>query len=327
MFLRDGDGFVVTQRELRPAAPAAWPLNLLADPRATVQIGAEICLAAHACSTTPRPTATGRGWSRSGRRTRPISPAAANVTPSCWSLSRRGFVTLTASLSAPARSTLVRECVGHKRDRPRSSGARCCSRWRCLRGAGGRGRAHRRLGLRRAASCMRSCARSKAAARSVIRSTSHTATSWPTLVRRYAPERRLRAQQRRAAGRLPPLPQDRCSDGSDAARAIDRSPRTAGDCLHACGRPPRRGGALYLQYWFYYPESFTGGIGRIFGDSWPGFHRTTGRATRCGSRRRARRRARRRTAATERLERSAGWFRVSGGSHAGQLVDRRADER
>ena len=32
------------------------------------------------------------------------------------------------------------------------------------------------------------------------------------------------------------------------------------------------GGSLYMQYWFYYPESFTGGIGRIFGDAWPGFH-------------------------------------------------------
>ena len=64
-----------------------------------------------------------------------------------------------------------------------------------------------------------------------------------------------------------------CSDGSDAARPIDRS--ASGLPVTAFTRVVDRrdaGGALYLQYWFYYPESFTGGIGRIFGDDWPGFH-------------------------------------------------------
>ena len=64
-----------------------------------------------------------------------------------------------------------------------------------------------------------------------------------------------------------------CSDGPDAARAIDRS--RSGLPVTAFTRVVDRrgdGGALYLQYWFYFPESFTGGIGRIFGDDWPGFH-------------------------------------------------------
>ena len=64
-----------------------------------------------------------------------------------------------------------------------------------------------------------------------------------------------------------------CSDGPDAARAIDRS--RSGLPVTAFTRVVDRrgdGGALYLQYWFYFPESFTGGIGRIFGDAWPGFH-------------------------------------------------------
>src|SRR5688572_5757858 len=64
-----------------------------------------------------------------------------------------------------------------------------------------------------------------------------------------------------------------CSDGSDRAAAINVS--RAGLPVTAFTRVVDRrtaGGSLYLQYWFYYPESFTGAIGRIIGDSWPGYH-------------------------------------------------------
>ena len=64
-----------------------------------------------------------------------------------------------------------------------------------------------------------------------------------------------------------------CSDGPDAATEISRS--SAGQPVTSFTRVVDRrsgGGPLYLQYWFYYPESFTGGIGRLFGDSWPGYH-------------------------------------------------------
>jgi deazaflavin-dependent oxidoreductase (nitroreductase family) len=41
MYLRDGDRFVVSSENFGQERSAAWPLNLLADPRATVQIGAQ----------------------------------------------------------------------------------------------------------------------------------------------------------------------------------------------------------------------------------------------------------------------------------------------
>ena len=41
MFIRDGDRFVVSSENFGQQRPAAWPLNLLADPRATVELGAE----------------------------------------------------------------------------------------------------------------------------------------------------------------------------------------------------------------------------------------------------------------------------------------------
>ena len=114
---------------------------------------------------------------------------------------------------------------------------------------------------------------------------------------------------------------------------LRRPRRRAGDRPLASGLPvtaftrvvDRRadGGALYLQYWFYYPESFTGGIGRIFGDSWPGFHPDDWesyqvRVSPGGAGRRACNRPRRLRAAAG--ARPAGWYRVSGGSHAGHLV-------
>jgi F420H(2)-dependent quinone reductase len=41
MYLRDGDRFVVSSENFGQERSAAWPLNLLADPRATVQIGSQ----------------------------------------------------------------------------------------------------------------------------------------------------------------------------------------------------------------------------------------------------------------------------------------------
>jgi deazaflavin-dependent oxidoreductase (nitroreductase family) len=42
MYLRDGDRFVVTCENFGQQRPAAWPLNLIADPHATVQVGTEV---------------------------------------------------------------------------------------------------------------------------------------------------------------------------------------------------------------------------------------------------------------------------------------------
>jgi deazaflavin-dependent oxidoreductase (nitroreductase family) len=42
MYLRDGDRFVVTSENVGQQRAAAWPLNLLADSRATVQVGADV---------------------------------------------------------------------------------------------------------------------------------------------------------------------------------------------------------------------------------------------------------------------------------------------
>ena len=121
-----------------------------------------------------------------------------------------------------------------------------------------------------------------------------------------------------------------CSDGSDAAREIDRS--RAGLPVTAFTRVVdrrRAGGPLYVQYWFYFPESFTGAIGRLFGDRWPGFHpddweglqvmvspsgSVSARATAHGG-------------YSSGWERWRGWYRVLGGSHAGQVVQRAAGER
>jgi hypothetical protein len=97
-----------------------------------------------------------------------------------------------------------------------------------------------------------------------------------------------------------------------------------------------RGGALYLQYWLYFPESFSGGIGRQLGPfahKWPGFHRDDweGYQVRIQSRHVVAR------ATAHGGYRSfkhsggwgpwTGWYRVSGGSHAGHLVQHPDHER
>ena len=121
-----------------------------------------------------------------------------------------------------------------------------------------------------------------------------------------------------------------CSDGPDAPRPIDRS--RSGLPVTAFTRVVDRrgdGGALYLQYWFYYPESITGGIGRLFGDSWPGFHKDDWEAyqVRVSPRGAVTARATAHGEYASDWTRSSGWYRVSGGSHAGHLVDGPGGER
>jgi deazaflavin-dependent oxidoreductase (nitroreductase family) len=42
IFIRDGESFVVSSEDFGQPRPAAWPLNLDADPRAEVQVGSEV---------------------------------------------------------------------------------------------------------------------------------------------------------------------------------------------------------------------------------------------------------------------------------------------
>jgi hypothetical protein len=150
------------------------------------------------------------------------------------------------------------------------------------------------------------------------------------LVRRYAPNV---TYERRSAE----LPVDfrscrklECSNGSDGPREIDRT--SAGLAVTAFTRVVDRragGGALYLQYWFYYPESFTGGIGRMFGHRWPGYHADDWegyqiRVPRDGS---VMARATAHGGYSGGWVPSTGWYRVSGGSHAGQIPGRSDGER
>src|SRR6185503_19581995 len=121
-----------------------------------------------------------------------------------------------------------------------------------------------------------------------------------------------------------------CSDGSDAPRSIDRS--ASGLPVTAFTRVLDRlemGGALYVQYWFYYPESFTGGIGRIFGHDWPGFHPDDweGYQVRISPNGAVAARATAHGGYASRWSDAGRWYRVSGGSHAGQLVDLPSRER
>jgi len=42
MYVRNGAGFVISSENFGQQRPAAWPLNLIADPRATVRVGSEV---------------------------------------------------------------------------------------------------------------------------------------------------------------------------------------------------------------------------------------------------------------------------------------------
>jgi hypothetical protein len=90
-----------------------------------------------------------------------------------------------------------------------------------------------------------------------------------------------------------------------------------------------QGGSLYVQYWLYFPESFSGGIGRPLGHRWPGYHpddwegvqfmvpsdgAVLARATAHGG-------------YGDGWQRWRGWYRVSGGSHAGHITDGAVGER
>jgi hypothetical protein len=121
-----------------------------------------------------------------------------------------------------------------------------------------------------------------------------------------------------------------CSDGSDAARAIDQS--RSGLPVTAFTRVVDRragGGSLYVQYWFYFPESFTGGIGRILGDAWPGFHPDDweGYQVRIAPDGRVSARATAHGGYSGAWSPADGWYRVSGGSHAGHLTTGPGGER
>ena len=89
------------------------------------------------------------------------------------------------------------------------------------------------------------------------------------------------------------------------------------------------GGPLYLQYWFYYPESFTGAIGRLFGDDWPGYHPDDweGYQVRVSPGGGVSARATAHGGYGAGWGSWTGWMRVSGGSHAGQLAERSSGER
>jgi hypothetical protein len=126
-----------------------------------------------------------------------------------------------------------------------------------------------------------------------------------------------------------------CSNGSDRAEEIDRS--AAGLPVTAFTRVVDRragSGPVYLQFWLYFPESFSGGIGRAFGKRWPGEHADdwegvqlriepggaiSARATAHGGYRSAK--------DMEGWGKWSGWYRVSGGSHAGHLVNGADGER
>jgi hypothetical protein len=158
------------------------------------------------------------------------------------------------------------------------------------------------------------------------------------LVRRFAPD----VVYERGSAELPVdfrrCRRNDCSNGPDRPIAVDRSGaglRTTAFTRVIDRRPS--GGALYLQYWLYYPESFTGGIGRKLGplaNHWPGRHADdwegyqvriesgggmSSRATAHGGYRG--------------FKHSEGWgpwtglYRVSGGSHAGHLITVAGDER
>lgn len=157
-------------------------------------------------------------------------------------------------------------------------------------------------------------------------------------VRRYAPNI---VYERRSAE----LPIDfrrcralDCSNGPDEQASIDRS--SADLPVTAFTRVVDRrgaGGSLYVQYWFYYPESFSGGVGRALGPlqkEWPGYHpddwegyevriaadgSVSARATAHGGYRSSKH--------SKEWGAWTGWYRVSGGSHAGHLVPGPTGER
>lgn len=156
------------------------------------------------------------------------------------------------------------------------------------------------------------------------------------LVRQYAPNI---AYERGSAE----LPVDfrrcrdvRCSNGPDRAEAVESSDLGLPVTAFTRVVDRRESGALYIQYWLYFPESFSGGIGRRLGPLakyWPGFHRDDweGYQVRVdGDRVSARASAHghyKGLGGSGGWSPWTGWYRVSGGSHAGQLVQGNTGER
>jgi hypothetical protein len=158
------------------------------------------------------------------------------------------------------------------------------------------------------------------------------------LVRRYAPNVIYEQRSEQLPVDFRRCREVECSNGANRAVVIEESalglPVTA--FTHVIDRRSH-GDALYLQYWFYFPESFTAGIGRGLGplsDRWPGFHpddwegyqiriapgdRISARATAHGHYRNFKH--------SSGWGRWTGWYRVSGGSHAGHLVEGATGER
>jgi hypothetical protein len=127
-----------------------------------------------------------------------------------------------------------------------------------------------------------------------------------------------------------------CSNGADRAVAIDESELGLPVTAFTRVIDHRKRGPLYIQYWLYFPESFSGGIGRKLGPLakyWPGFHkddwegyqlrieggRVTARATAHGGYKGS--------LDSGGWQPWTGWYRVSGGSHAGHLVSGDTGER
>lgn len=124
-----------------------------------------------------------------------------------------------------------------------------------------------------------------------------------------------------------------CSNGSDLATVIDESeqglPVTA--FTHVVDRRPS-GGSLYVQYWLYFPESFTAGIGRRLGPlahRWPGYHRDDweGVQVRVAPGGAVSARATAHGGYSSGWAPWTGWYRVDGGSHAGHIVAGALGER
>jgi hypothetical protein len=129
-----------------------------------------------------------------------------------------------------------------------------------------------------------------------------------------------------------------CSNGSDRMTPIEESELGLGVTAFTRVIDRRRsGGAVYVQYWLYFPESFTAGVGRNLGplvQQWPGYHaddwegyqvriapdgRVTARASAHGRYRSSKH--------SGDWGRWTGWYRISGGSHAGHLVPGPTGER
>jgi hypothetical protein len=155
-------------------------------------------------------------------------------------------------------------------------------------------------------------------------------TETAKLVRRYSPNLTYEARSAELPIDFRRCRKLECSNGSADPSEIRYS--SAGLPVTAFTRVVDKrpaGGALYLQYWFYYPESFSGGIGRIFGHSWPGYHPDDweGYQVRIAPDGKAAARATAHGGYSSAWTSWTGWYRVSGGSHAGQVAAPSSGER